>query len=310
MEKRTIFFDEPSHSYKDQFENPYTSATTLVGKYYTKFDTKKRARQCALAGLRGNPKYAGKTAAQLEREWAETTAEACDKGTKKHNILETAIKNCNGYKTVSSTIKSQGRLFTIDDIIINDSIGRVLLEDFDKEDIITKYPKIYNLITFFINKGYKLYAEVGVYNPEYLISGQIDLLLINFETGKYAIIDWKTNKAPIRFEAGYYKKDDNGNLTDEFNFTNAKFLHPVSHLADSVGNHYTLQLSIYDYLVLGFGFEFEANILCHIRDVVDVDTVNEVVELYPIKFLKKEVYDLFNDNKKKSNINNQFILSI
>ena len=77
MEDRIIYFNEVEHKYTDDFNNPYISVTTLIGNYYEKFDVKTMAHTCAMAGMRGNPKYAGKTAKQLEAEWDKTRDDAC-----------------------------------------------------------------------------------------------------------------------------------------------------------------------------------------------------------------------------------------
>lgn len=309
MEKRTIYFNEELHKYTDEFNNVYTSATTLIGKYTTKFDTKKMARICAMSGMRGNPKYAGKTAKQLEAEWAKTTEDACDKGNKKHNFLELAIKNSNGYNRIADSLYINDNLITIDDVIDNHELGRIDLDIFVKQGVDKKYPKIFNILNQFIDRGYRLHAEIGGYHPDYLISGLIDLFLI--KDYKFSIIDWKTNKASIKYASGYFEKDVNGKLTNNYIYTNNKFHSPLSHLADSVGNKYSMQLSIYDYLAEVNGLEFEANILCHIQETEDDDgQIIETETLLPIKYMKKDVHTLFNHHKSNNNRNNQFVLSL
>lgn len=42
---------------------------------------------------------------------------------------------------------------------------------------------------------------------DYLISGTIDVLLVNEWENKAVIGDWKTNRSGLRFTAGYYRKD-------------------------------------------------------------------------------------------------------
>ena len=49
-----------------------------------------------------------------------------------------------------------------------------------------------------VSMGFEIYAEIGVYHPEYLISGLVDILFVKGD--EFFILDWKTNKAPIRFE--------------------------------------------------------------------------------------------------------------
>lgn len=296
---RIIYFNEEFHKYTDDINNVYTSTTTLIGKYENKFNVKEVARRCALAGQRGNLKYKGKTAKQLEEEWKITTELACAKGTKKHNLLETIVKQSTGYNLVGDDMFINDRLYTIDDLLVSHKFGKLKLDYFIKTGIRDKYPKIFNVIKILSEKGYNIYAEVGVYDETNLISGLIDLFFFNPDTLDFIIGDYKTNKSPIKFEAGYFEKDINGDITDTFKETNKFMKFPINHLPDSVGNHYTLQLSIYAYLAELFGLTCRGLILFHIRDKVlyiedGVEVIEEIVEGLQIKYLKDEVKQLFN----------------
>ena len=304
---RTIYFNEEEHKYTDNFSNIYTSTTTLIGKYHEKFDDNKEAIAKACEAIGRNPLhkkyqlYKNKTAKQLLLEWQQETIKACDKGTKKHNYFETSVKSSNGYSTnalgfIDSTI------YTIDNIIAGHNFGKLSLNFFKKTNIDIYYPSIYTLIKGFTENGFKIYSEIGAYDTRFLISGLVDILLVR--GNEFIILDWKTNKAPIRFESGYYEKLQGRFLNLNKFVSTGKFMYdPISHLADSVGNHYTLQLSIYDYLVESFGFKNIGNILCHVRTVenplVPEDEWEEDVKFYDIKYYRDEVEDLFADHAKK-----------
>ena len=58
-----------------------------------------------------------------------------------------------------------------------------------------------------------------------------------------------------------------------------------------MGNHYTLQLSAYDYLTEQFGLVNQGNVLYHIRPI---NAFEEKVEPIAIKYLKEDIYNLFN----------------
>lgn len=302
---RLIFFNEEAHKYSDDLGNNYISVTTLIHKYVNEFDKEAIAKACEKIGKNPNHKdyikYKGKTAKQILAEWEMETKRACEKGTIKHNFLEEAIKSSNGYKkTDKGFIKDQ--IYTIDNIIQKHKYGRLNLDYFVKSGIKDKYPTIYTLIEKFVNKGYKIYSEIGVYSFQHLVSGLIDILLV--KDTEFIILDWKTNKAPIRFESGYYKKDIYGNLTDEYVIKHETFKHPLENLEDSVGNHYTMQLSTYARLVESFGFTCKGLILCHIRTVKnktiefnkdsDFQETDEV-KFYNIKYLKDEVENMLGD---------------
>jgi hypothetical protein len=292
MEDRILYFNEEKHKYTDEFSNPYISTTTLIGQYGNEFEAIKMANRCANAGKHGNPKYIGKTAEQLIKEWDINRDTACDKGSRKHDYLENIVKDATCYKHVFGTRFINDKLYTIKDIMQDKSIGRVDLEYFATCGLNTKYPKIYELLRTFASSGYSLYAEIGVYNSEFLISGMIDILAV--KGIDFVIIDWKTNRAPIHFEAGYYEKDRYGNLTT-FKESNKVFKTPLRHIPDSVGEHYCLQLSTYDYLAEGFGLVCKGNILCHIKPVSGlIDETVEEVKFLPIAYRKDDIHRLFN----------------
>lgn len=304
---RVIYFNEEEHKYSDNFNNIYTSTTTLIGKYHEKFEDNKKAIAEACENIGRNPNhpkyqlYRNKTAKQLLFEWEQETIKACDKGTKKHNYFETSVKSSNGYKlNAKGFIDSQ--IYTIDNIIAGHKYGKLSLEFFRKTNIDVNYPEIFKLIKELTSSGFKIYAEIGVYDTRFLISGLIDILLVKGD--EFIILDWKTNKAPIRFDAGYYEKLHGKFLNLNKFVSTGKFMYdPISHLADSVGNHYTLQLSIYDYLVESFGFKNIGNILCHVRTVEDSTRPEsewqEDVKFYDIKYYRDEVEDLFAHHAQK-----------
>ncbi len=291
MEDVKIFFDEALHKYTDEHGNTFTSVTTVLGKYEDEFETEKVARICEKIGR--NPrhpkyeKYKGKTAKQLMKEWQQITNIALDKGNEKHNYLEDIIKESNGYKRVKTKF-IKDRLFTIPDIVRNPKVGRVYKDDLVKLGIGDRYPTIHNLICTFIDNGWKLYSEIGVYNTDFLISGLIDLLLV--KDNDFFIIDWKTNKSPISFQSGYYEKDNDGNLTSNFIVTGKTLKYPVKHLPASTGHKYSLQLSGYAYLVEKFGLNLTGIVLCHIQEKLDG---TEFVDFVKIKYLKPEVESIF-----------------
>lgn len=285
-----IYFDEKLHRYTDEYGNVFTSVTTVIGKYVEEFDTEKMAEICEKIGK--NPshpkylKYRNKTKRQLIKEWASITREALDKGNRRHNYLEDAIKSSNNYKRVKGKFIND-RIFTIPDIIKNPLVGVVTLDKLKELGLDSRYPIIFNIIESFVNDGWKLYAEIGVYNLDYLVSGLIDLLLV--KDNDFFIIDWKTNKAPIKFDSGYFEKDVNGNLTDKFIIDGKVLKYPLNHIPASTGHKYSLQLSGYAHLTELFGLNYVGTILCHIRDIDN----KEVVELVKMKYLKNEIKSLF-----------------
>ena len=302
LSSRKIFFNEFEHKYTDDLDNVYTSVTQLIDNYEEAFDTKGMAKAVI---RKKDSKYYRWTASAVIKDWNKLRDTACNKGNKKHSYMETAIKESTGYNTYydskSGNTYIKDMLYTIDTILKKHSYGEVNLEYFIKKGVRDKYPTIYNIIANLVNKGYKIYAEIGVYNYNYLISGLIDVLAI--KDNNFAIVDWKTNIDKLNYESGYFKKDSKGVRTNNWIATNQYMKYPIHFLQQSHGNTYSLQLSLYANLVERFGFVCKAIILCHIRDTDN----GEVVELYPMEYMKTYVEAMLEDyhKKRKKKINKQ-----
>ena len=226
----------------------------------------------------------GKSEKAIKAEWERIKNEACARGTKTHNGIEDAIKDVSKFKEATNN----------------------------------KYSEIYRVFEFYINKGYTIYSEIGAYLMDYLISGTIDIFC--YRPTDFVILDWKTNRDGLKFEAGYYKKDKStipNQLTDEWvHQHNKKMLPPVAHLADCNGMHYSLQLSMYAIMAeMILGIPCHGLGLCHIgspwilnkygqpyRDSegyhVD-ENGEETVKWYKIDYLRNEVIALLKDRHYK-----------
>ncbi len=274
LQNSIIYFNEASHVYTNEAGNKYISATTIIGKYETKFEEKQNqiARACARIGK--NPKhpkhlkYKGMSASQILAKWDRARIKGCDIGNTKHNYLEDSVKTASSfYSTFGTKYKSISpntpvQLYTIENIISNPNSGKLDLDYFVTTGVKDKYPKIYNIIKGFVNDGWRIYSEAAVYHNGYLISGLIDILFVKDD--KFVILDWKTNKDDVRFESGYWERDNN-DITTTYKPTEETFKYPLHKLPLSTGNKYALQLSLYAYLVEEFGLHHVTNILCHIR---------------------------------------------
>lgn len=304
-----LWFDEGPHKYTDSDGHEYRSVTTLIGDYYPHFDEDYWARKKA--------KEQGKSVKEIKAEWARIKNEACERGTDTHNNLEDAIKEVSKFKNAIKYLENikSGRCVTVADI--PDLLAKPLnLDEFiDATD--NKYPDIYNVFKFYLDRGYIIYSEIGAFLIDYLLSGTIDILC--YKPDSFYILDWKTNRDGLKFEAGYYKKDKTiipNQLTDKWVRKHEKMLAPLAHLDNCNGMHYTMQLSLYALMV-----EYILNIpclglgLCHIaspwilngygQPFRDVDGYHvdpngeEKVTWYRIEYLKKEAHALLNDRYSK-----------
>lgn len=303
-----LYFDEGPHRYTDTLGNEYRSVTTLIGDYYPHFDADYWAHKKA--------KEQGKSERQIKAEWERIKNEACERGTKTHNGLEDAIKDVSMFKqAIQYLIQHEGRCITVADI--PSLIPKPLNIAEFKKATDNKYPEIYRVFEFYTERGYTIYSEIGAYLMDYKISGTIDILC--YKPDSFYILDWKTNRDGLKFEAGYYKKDKTtipNQLTNEWVKKDEKMLAPLAHLDNCNGMHYTMQLSIYALMVemilgipcLGLG-------LCHIgspwvlnaygQPLRDIDGYHvdpngkETVNWYRISYLKKEAYQLLTDRYSK-----------
>lgn len=300
-----LFFDEGPHKYNDSLGNEYRSVTTLIGDYYNHFDADYWAHKKA--------REQGKSEKQIRAEWDRIKDEACERGTATHNGIEDAIKSVSKFKEAIKYLEEtkSGRCITIADI--PDLIPRPLdIEEF-KDATQNKYPEIYRVFDFYTERGYTIYSEIGAFLIDYLISGTIDIFC--YRPTDFVILDWKTNRDGLKFEAGYYKKDKStipNQLTNEWIKKKQFMLPPLNHLDDCNGMHYSMQLSLYalmseiilDIPCVGLG-------LCHIgspwilnkygqplrdNEGYHVDpNGEETVKWFKIQYLKNEAKALLKD---------------
>jgi len=103
-----------------------------------------------------------------------------------------------------------------------------------------------------------------------IIAGQLDNLSYNTKTGNYIIIDYKTDKQ-INFDSLY----------------NKFFFEPLSHLAYCEYNKYSLQLSIYRYLL-----ELYTDIKLDPNIIVWFNPKNSSYRIIEVPYLKDEIHGL------------------
>lgn len=114
--------------------------------------------------------------------------------------------------------------------------------------------------------------EVRIYSVEHGLAGTIDLIL-RLENDEFILVDWKTN-ATLRGAGETFKNDDR-----------------LRNLPDHSFSHYTLQLSIYAYLL-----EQEYGMKCKRLKLVHL--MNEKHNIYEIQYLKDVVIEMLEEAKK------------
>lgn len=320
MNNIRLYFDEPKHKYTDSLGNEYISTTTLLHNYQPKFKRdywlRKKAEELHISEK------------ELAKQWKDITDEACKRGSDIHGGLEYGIKEASQFaKAVQYLNNNDGEMITVYDINkININYKLLNIDKFIKRTN-NKYEALYNLMRKYVDNGYKLYSEIGVFLPDYLVSGCIDVLC--YKEDKFQILDWKTNRDGLQFSSGYYEKDKSvkpHQVTNKWIAKNETLLPPVNHLPNCNGYIYSLQLSMYAKMVEKILSIPCINLcLCHIDCDFELneygmpkrfsdgmyhikDNPVEKLTFYKIPYLSKEIDFILNDRKnnlKATNITRQ-----
>jgi ATP-dependent exoDNAse (exonuclease V) beta subunit len=190
----TLTFTPSTHTYTDQENRSYTSVTTFIASFFPPFD-----EQAAAARVSAK---SGSLEMSIVQQWRKKAKASSEYGTRVHAYAESRLFPQPGASAVLASSAPETRAFAIIDAAIE-----MLSEQYE-----------------FIA------AEQIIFDPLYLIAGQVDLIARNRVTGALAILDWKTCEE----------------ITD-MSYSNA--LLPITHIRDSKLNHYALQLSLYALLL-------------------------------------------------------------
>ena len=321
-----LVFDEPQHKYTDTLGNGYISTTTILHNYQPKFDKS--------YWLRKKSKELGISEKKLEQQWDTIKDEACERGSNTHNGLEDGIKGGSQFKKAIQYLETRqsGEMITVADIPT--ILGNYRLLDLSEFIELTenKYPQIYEVFQRYTDNGYQIYAEIGTFLIDFLVSGTIDVLLLRED--KFVIGDWKTNRGGLKFEAGYFKKDKSqkpAQTTDIWVPKQDFLLPPVNNLPNCNGSVYNLQLSMYAFMVeLILGIPCVGMWLCHIDSDFELNEYGQPKRfpdgLYHVKenpkekttfhvmpYRKQEIELILNDRRMQLEagaVNTQFKLDL
>ena len=158
-------------------------------------------------------KERGITQKEILAEWKNKSLTSTEKGTAFHEYAENYLTN---------------RIFPFPQEQINQVLG-------EGNDVKERFDKLVILFDKFYKQSYgkliPIRAEIVVGDEELGICGMLDQLFFNEKSGKLEIWDWKTNK-----------KIDKKNRWQQFK-------EPISHLDVCELNTYSLQLSLYKYII-------------------------------------------------------------
>ena len=273
-----LFYNDESHVYIDKCDySKYISCTTLIGRYEIPFDGDFWSSYKALEII------------LLDRFYEY-----------KKSLLETKKFNSKILKIENITIEE----FNIEKQKVLDSYeeskrvacerGTAIHAEFELENYKLNGKEIpeFGLKGEFQSREnyYTLNLEKGIY-PEYLvgfksndgivkIAGQVDLLIK--DGNDIYIYDYKTSK-----------KIDKKSYYDPFLKSSVKMKKPLYHLDDCNFIHYSLQMSLYAYLVQQINPELNIKKLV----LIHIDHDGNKIEI-PCKYLKEEVIKMIAHYKR------------
>jgi len=309
-----LVFTEADHKYVDENQLVYTSVTTLLDKYKSKFDIEFWSMYTGLkdAGYTLKP-YPEEQAIRLGKvkfklsdlkkesyyvqlqeltkaKWIVGSTEACIRGNTIHNSIELGIN-----KTRNDVSGKDNELITYETNPFKSGKNITTMNDLDASHLKNDYPFIYNKLKPLVQAGATIFSEKRVYMSRYGIAGTIDCPIIK---GKYfSILDWKSNAADMHDTPGYYKKERIGSewiKSDIWIITDETFNAPISHIPASKFHTYCLQLSIYAYIMEQWGYVLIPNGLAIVHYPLNKEPV-----YIPVPYLRNEVIALFTDHKRK-----------
>ena len=286
-ENDEVIYSDVTHSYIDKKNNQkYTSVTQLIGNYKQPFNDKFwSAYKACEALLPPEDFYSLKQILLKTKVWDRKYLEAYEIDAKAFEDKRAEI--LQSYQTNKEIACERGT-----------SIHEVQENLFYNND--SKIKKYVGGGKFDVKKGYyKLDLERAVY-PEFLISydfddylkvaGQIDLIIK--DGNDITIIDWKTNK-----------KIDQESYFDRNTKQRQMMKFPLNNIQDCNFYHYTLQLSLYAYLLEKINPKFKIKKLI----IVHFDHDGNETE-YTCDYLKDDVTRMLLHYRREQKIKNELSL--
>ncbi len=295
-----VAFKEDTHKYfnvKDP-NKVYTSVTTLIGKYHEKFDAEFWSRYKALEKLVGKDEFngiKGDNGRYIQRP-SDCKLRLLDKKIFDYNWLDyykidleklenEAFKIRASYKTANEVACARGSEYH------NIKENKYYMQEIHKVD------NLLNLDYEFLcqKNNFDLSRERAIL-PEYLlyysssdgllnIAGQADLIIK--DGNDIYILDYKTNAKGIETKPHFDVKTKK----------NKSMYFPINNIHDTTLMHYTLQLSIYAWMMQKLNPEFNIKLL----KLLHIDGDNKETD-YELEYVKSDVTRLLKHYKAAAKI--------
>lgn len=248
-------YDDAQHLYHYS-GNRYLSATQLIDRFKNHFNVQQGKEYMV-------NRYGG-TAQDWGTQWKDTTDKSLTRGNRIHNDNE-----CQSYGRGFEQVN--GKIFLVHNIVFAGDT-----------------PVYYNLPD-------GSYPELKLWRHDYRVAGRADK--VTFETKYHLSIDpYDENSKPFSLTVRYMHIEDYKTnkviYTQSFKDKNTgklrMMLGPLSHLMDCHMVHYTLQLSLYQFMGEYFGFLPGVRRIIHYKHPIEgLGTPDPVVHELP--YLRSEV---------------------
>jgi hypothetical protein len=208
--------DDRTHTYYVGHDRYPSSTTKIVGTFGQEFDEKKMSQ---IIANRENV-----TQQEILDRWAEIREEACSRGSLVHKCLEHVpmVQPTEAFVILKQELsKPEFKQLFNEKELRQVTSGISWYNDLEKQ-----FPGKYEILCL----------ELMMYHQGFKHCGTADMILVNNDTGKLIIADWKTNKD--LFKTDYYRTRP------------LKYLkYPFQFLIDCPYSKYSLQFSHYQMMI-------------------------------------------------------------
>lgn len=276
MNKKGIHFDPVKHIYTNAQGEKYISGTKFISLFKQSFDGDFWKKYKAVQRLLEE--------ADRTDVWKRVKMKYL-KTEDKSLFFEAAYKEVSPAK-VQKLIKIINQEWEVKK---NDSLNKgTKYHDGEEEKLRKEYNHTHDwnwLDISYPNLKPTIYPELRLYNHEHKIAGSADKIAI-FKNGEADIIDYKTNRE-LKFES----------WTNPWTKNENKMKDPVEILDDCNFSHYTLQLSLYGWMMEELGYKIRDLKILHV--IFNEEGKPCKTQPYKVEYMKNSIIKMLEYYNKK-----------
>lgn len=281
-----IAFNEAEHLYVNiKYPNrKYTSVTTLISMYHEKFDSEFWSSYKALEQIMGIETFKSTVKKALLDFKCFDVIDLNKIGVNVPHFLKVKNDILLSYKLANEQACERGTIYHTQKEDALYSTPTIYIEELNLP-IPCKGSYVCEKHNWDLNEEYKILPEYLIYysSPDGILNlaGQVDLIVK--EGNDLYVLDYKTNAKGIEMNSYYDRKKKRSKM----------MFFPLNNMEDCMIQHYTLQLSLYAWMLKQINPDFNIKGLT----ILHVDG-NGIETSYPINYVEKEVEALLKHYKK------------